>query len=108
MPEKRKQRARAEVLAPAGGIFDSDGSDASETPGLVTVSAGLHAEQLPVAEMTVGRIRERFATRFEIHPEAVALVDGAPAEHDQSVQTGQTLMFVRRSGEKGADSWTRF
>ncbi len=37
----------------------------------------------------------------DIHPEARALLDGSPVDDDTVVRTGQSLTFVRPSGEKG-------
>jgi hypothetical protein len=50
----------------------------------------------------VTQIRERFFDRLDIHPDAVAFVDGNEADDDTVVHEGQRLMFMRPSGEKGA------
>ena len=106
--EKQRVRARAEVLAPVGGGFDDGTPDASDAlGGTVAVTHGPYAENLPVGGMTVGEIRRRFHDRLDIHPQAAALVDGAEADENTTVRTGQLLMFVRRSGEKGGGPWTR-
>lgn len=80
-----------------GGIFD----DAPVADGLVTVSSGPYAEQLPVASLSVGAIRTRFRDRFDIDPRSQAVLDGNEVGDDVVVRPGQLLMFVRRAGEKG-------
>jgi hypothetical protein len=80
-----------------GGIFDDGlGSD-----DLVTVASGPYAEQLPVANMTVGEIRGRFRDRFDIDPRSQAVLAGNEVGDETVVRPGQLLMFVRRAGEKG-------
>ena len=51
--------------------------------------------------MTISQVRNRFQDRLDIHPEALAMLDGNPADEATTVQAGQTLMFIRPSGEKG-------
>jgi hypothetical protein len=90
---------------PKGGGFDfngADGAGAGEGDGMATVSHGPYAEQLPVHGMSVEKIRRKFADRFDIDPKAEAIIDGNPVGDDTIVQQGQTLMFIRRAGEKGA------
>jgi hypothetical protein len=79
------------------GIFD----DGLGHDGLVTVSSGPYAEQLPVANMTVGEIRGRFRDRFDIDPRSQAVLAGNEVGDETIVRPGQLLMFVRRAGEKG-------
>jgi hypothetical protein len=93
----RPQRER--LGAGAGGLDDLFG--AAPGVGLVTVSHGLHTEQLPVANATVGEIRRRYADRFDIDPQSQARIDGRPVRDDETVQTGQHIMFMRHAGEKG-------
>jgi hypothetical protein len=85
--------------APGGnaGLFDSDDTFKQ----LVTVSSGPYLEQLPVGNSTVGEIRRRFADRFDIDPQAQAVLDGNVANDGTIVRAGQALMFTRRAGEKG-------
>jgi hypothetical protein len=85
------------------GIFD----DGLGNDGLVTVSSGPYAEQLPVANMTVGEIRGRFRDRFDIDPRSQAVLAGNEVGDETVVRPGQLLMFVRRAGEKGAGSADR-
>jgi hypothetical protein len=68
---------------------------------MVTVSHWPYCERLPVGDMTVSEIRRRYADRFDIDPQSVATVDGHEAGGETVVAAGQTLMFVRRAGEKG-------
>ena len=69
----------------------------------MTVLHAPYSEQLPVGEMTVRAVRERFNDRLDIHPQAQAFVDGSPADEDSVVHEGQRLMFMRPSGEKGME-----
>jgi hypothetical protein len=84
--------------ASGAGLFD----DSSDGGGLASVSSGVYAEQIPVAGMTVGDIRRRYADRFDIDPESQAVVDGQDVGDDVVLGVGQSLMFTHRSGEKGA------
>lgn len=93
----RSAREREGGHGSSSEIFDSGDS----TPGLVTVSSGPYMESLPVANMTVGEIRRRFRTRLDLDPESQAVLDGQDVGDDVVVRTGQSLMFARRSGEKG-------
>jgi hypothetical protein len=68
---------------------------------MATVTHGPYAEVLPIAEMTVSQVRSRFRDRLDIHPEAMAMLDGNPVDDTTTVRAGQTLMFIRQSGEKG-------
>jgi hypothetical protein len=79
----------------------SDVFDHCTTGGLVTVNHGLHTEQLPVGNMTVGEIRARYADRFDIDPLSQGQIDGRNVADSTVVQPGQMLMFVRYAGEKG-------
>ncbi|HOX04412.1 MAG TPA: hypothetical protein P5555_19300 [Candidatus Paceibacterota bacterium] len=81
----------------AAGLFDE--SPACQLP--VTVSSGPYAERLPVGNMTVGEIRQRYRDRFDLDPESQAVLDGNDVGDDVRVRPGQCLMFCRRAGEKG-------
>jgi hypothetical protein len=74
---------------------------ATDSGGAVTVSHGPYCESLPVAGMTVGEIRARFADRFDLHPMSQAFVEGNEVGDDTRLTTGQMLSFMRRAGEKG-------
>ncbi len=82
------------------GIFPADG----DPGGAVTVCHGPYSEQLPVGEMTVRQIRERFGDRLDIDPQSQAIVDGNEVNGSTVVQAGQLLTFVRKAGEKGGPS----
>ncbi len=96
---ERTRPRRQESPAPTGGalcdIFSDDDS------GLVTVSHGLHTEQLPVGNLTIGQIRRRYGDRFDIDPHSQGQVDGREVGDDVVVRPGQLLLFVRPAGEKG-------
>ena len=89
----------AEVPGPGPGGL----GDVLSTPdaALAWVSHGLHHEQVPVANMTVGDIRQQFADRFDIDPRCQAQIDGNDVGDDVVLRPGQLLMFVRQAGEKG-------
>ena len=69
--------------------------------GLVTVTHGVHAETLPVGNMTVGEIRRRYADRFDFDPAAQAEIDGRNVDDRTEVRAGQLVLFANHSGEKG-------
>lgn len=97
MKEKNKPTKEKQTTGgPGPDIFSP------EDDGLVTVTSGPYAEQLPLAGMKVAAIREKFGDRFDIDPAAQAVVDGHDVGNDTMVLAGQVLMFVRRAGEKGA------
>ena len=96
MLERRRRQRESRPLG--GGNTDFSGADGD---GLVTVSHGVHAEALPVANMTVRDIRARFADRFDIDPESISLLDGTQVTDETIVQGDQLLMFVRKAGAKG-------
>ena len=83
-----------------GDPFSNDEEDEG-LGGMVTVLHAPYTEDLPVGEMSVREVRERFRDRLDIHPEAVAFVDGDQVDDDTIVHEGQRLMFMRPSGEKG-------
>ena len=99
VPQEVRRNQQLE-LTPVGSFFDQD--DDESTGGMVTVSHAPYAEDLPVGEMSVREVRERFADRLDIHPDSVALLDGDEVGDDTIIHQGQRLMFVRPSGEKGA------
>src|SRR6185503_10036343 len=80
-----------------GSLFD----DNHEPGGLVTVAVGPYVERLPLGNSTVAQIRARFGQRFDIDPRTQAVLDGHEVGDDTVVRTGQVLMFVHKSGEKG-------
>lgn len=90
-----------EQLGGGGGSGAPSGVDDNVDSMMVTVSHWPYCERLPVGEMTVSEIRRRYADRFDIDPQSVATIDGREADGETVVAAGQTLMFVRRAGEKG-------
>jgi len=94
--EQTRVRERIGSGGPASGA-----DDAAADSIMVTVSHWPYCERLPVGDMAVGEIRRRYADRFDIDPESVATVDGNEVVAETIVTAGQTLMFVRRAGEKG-------
>jgi len=69
--------------------------------GSATVCHGPYLERLPVTNMTVRDIRDRFRDRLDIDPESQAFVDGNEADEDTVIRDGQLVTFIRRAGEKG-------
>ncbi|MBW2274720.1 MAG: hypothetical protein JRG96_15745 [Deltaproteobacteria bacterium] len=96
MQERTQIRPNREI---GGSVFDDEESE--ESGGLVTVLHAPYTEELPVGEMNVREVRTRFRDRLDIHPEAVAFVDGSPVDDDTIVHEGERLMFMRPAGEKG-------
>jgi hypothetical protein len=97
MQERQRQRFGPAGPSPGSGFFDDPETGART----VTVTHGAFSEELPVAEMTVSEVRSRFGDRLDIHPQALGIIDGSPVGDDTTIRAGQTLMFVRLSGEKG-------
>jgi len=96
--EQTQARERERLGGGGGGGGPAD--DAADSM-MVTVSHWPYCERLPVGDMTVSEIRRRYADRFDIDPQSVATVDGRESDGETIVTAGQTLMFVRRAGEKG-------
>jgi len=97
MLEKKRTRLRDVGSGPASG----GGDEPAGGGGIVTVTHGAYAEDLPVAQMSVRQVRQRFHDRLDIHPEAVAVLGGSPVDDDTIIGEGQVLTFVRPAGEKG-------
>ena len=97
MTELVRPHAERRGAAGGAGLFDSN----QPSNQLVSVSSGPYLEQLPVGGMNVGEVRRRFADRFDIDPNAQAVLDGQPVDDLTCVRPGQALMFTRRAGEKG-------
>lgn len=99
MERRKKQERRSPA---AGGPFNDLGTPTPvRAAEEAVVSHGIYAERLPVAGMTVGEIRARFADRFDIPPGALAILSGQIVTDDIAVGPGELLTFSHRSGEKG-------
>ncbi len=100
---KEKQQPRIGSPGPtSGGLFDDGGLFDGEATRMATVQHGAYVEQLPVANMTISEVRERFRDRLDIHPEARAVMGGRFVGDDTSVLAGEVVTFVRPAGAKGA------
>ena len=99
MQERNRQQERARITD--DGLGGDDFFDIPENAGMVSVSHGPYMEQLPVASLRVAQVRAHFADRLDIHPEAVALLDGDPVDDTTTLRAGQMLTFIRPAGEKG-------
>ena len=80
-----------------GNVFGGGNGDRANA----TVSSGIHAEQLPVAGMSVGAIRAQFASRLQIEQGALAYINAHVVDEETIVGEGVKLTFQRASGEKG-------
>ena len=99
---EQTRTATTQQILPAGDDFN-DVWSADSARGLVQVATGLYAERLPVADMTVAEIRDSFADRFDIDPQAIPVIDGHRVTDEATrVEAGQQLAFVRYAGEKGS------
>jgi hypothetical protein len=99
--ERQRTRHEEELEGADGGLPDVFGDAHSPVAETVTVYHGPYAEELPVVGQTVGRIRALFGDRFDLDPESQAVIDGRAVEDDYRIEAGQSLVFVRRAGEKG-------
>ena len=95
-----RNRTLTERTAGPGGLA-SIFADDDEANLMVNITSGQNRGQLPIANSTVGEIRARFRDRFAIDPQGQAFLDGQEVGNDTVVRAGQTLMFLRRAGEKG-------
>ena len=89
------------VLTGAEPDGDDFATATATRSGRVDVIHGVYAHSLPLAGMTVLQAREELAERMNIHPEALAVIDGVEAEEDTVLREGQVLNFVTPAGEKG-------
>ncbi|MHC4953586.1 MAG: hypothetical protein ACYTGZ_06830 [Planctomycetota bacterium] len=102
MQERNRNKQNERAGSPGSGIFDNDPL-APADPAMAAVAYGPYSEELPIAGMTVGAARQRLQARFDIDPGAVAYVGGNEADEQTTIRAGETLTFVRRAGEKGAE-----
>jgi len=100
MDERERPRAPGELGPPEGlGNPFAMGQDG----GSVTIDYGVYREQLPLGGRTVGEIRRIAGPRYDIDPRAPAMVEAQFVDDATVVRTGQTVQFLRHSGEKGQD-----
>jgi hypothetical protein len=100
MQELQHQPHEQTSLGGSTGL-DSIFAAAGDNAPSVLVGAGVHHHRLPVAGMSVGEIRARYADRFDIGPQAQAMVDGRVVGDDCRLRSGQSLHFTHKAGEKG-------
>ena len=79
----------------------SDDFAAPARTGRVDVIHGVYAHSLPLAGMTVRQARGELEVRMNIHPEALAVIDGNEATEEEVLREGQVLNFLTPAGEKG-------
>jgi hypothetical protein len=103
MPEIQRPTIAHPGRRSGSGFWNQDDSS-SDAAAMATVSHGPYAEQIPVASMTVGQVRQRYGDRFDIGPDSEPYLNGEPAGEDTRIEPGQVLMFARRAGEKGCTS----
>ena len=100
--ERQRNRDPEDRQGPVGlgNPFQVGGENGDGT--MATVSAGIHMERLPIAGRTIGEIRREFGSRWDLHPNSLAYINGNGVADDTVLGAGQVLMFGMRSGEKGA------
>jgi hypothetical protein len=99
MKEKNKEK---KPTSGGGGDSIFDGVPDLPESKSVSVSSGPYSEDLPVAGMTYGEIRDKFSDRFDIDPQAAIVVDGKTRNENEVSQAGEALMFIKHAGEKGS------
>lgn len=81
---------------------------ATQGMGLVQVENGASFGPWPAASKTVGYVRQQLATPYNIHPDAVAVLNGKVVTEDHVLRKGDVLAFHKISGAKGVGSvWTK-
>jgi hypothetical protein len=103
-----KEKKRPEVLAPAapdagGSMFDVQPDAENKN---VTVQSGPYCEELPVAGMSVGEVRKRFADKLDIAKQSASIVSGSPVDENYTLKVGEQLSFIHQAGEKGVQTIT--
>jgi hypothetical protein len=100
----RTEKVRSEKLttgpAPFSDEFDTGTATATRS-GRVDVIHGVYAHSLPLAGMTIAQARAELEERMNIHPEALAVVDGTEADEEEVLRENQVLNFITPAGEKG-------
>ena len=99
--ERNRNATRTRSLGGGGDLLSAP----DDAGGIVTISHVPHEERVAAAGMTVGQVRARYRDRFDIDPQSQAFIDGSAVNDDTVLRTGQNLMFMRHSGEKGSSPW---
>lgn len=68
----------------------------------VDVVHGIYAQTVPMGGQKVKDIRNHLSQTMNIDPKAVPVINGNDASEDDTVNVGETLTFITKSGEKGA------
>ncbi len=99
----REQHLTRQQGQTTSGGWPFDNAEGDGVGGPVTVFHGVYTEQLPVGELSVREVRQRFSDRLGgIDPNAIAVVDGNEVGDDTILHEGERLSFTRPAGEKGA------
>ncbi len=69
--------------------------------GKVRVIYGIHSLEAAVAGKTVAEVRKALSQALNIHPAAIAIVNGQEVAGNYILHDGEVLEFVRLAGEKG-------
>lgn len=96
--ERSRNSTRTCSLGGGGDLLSSP----DDAGGLVTITHVPHEERVAASGMTVGQVRTRYRDRFDVDPRSQAFIDGVAVGDDTVLRSGQNLMFLRHSGEKGA------
>jgi hypothetical protein len=84
------------------------GRPANRGTGLVQVENGVCFGPWAVAGRTILYVRANLATAYNIHPDAMAVLNGEIANDDRVLQVGDVLAFHHLAGYKGFERcWTK-
>ena len=81
-------------------LFDLDREMALQDCS-VTVMSGSSSKAFPLANQSVGGVRQLLRKILNIADNAASLINGKQAEEDQVLKAGDQLEFIRRAGSKG-------
>ena len=98
-----RETVRPPAPRPIGTGVRTGSGDEVDTSGTVQVTWGALIDDLEVAGMTVGEVQTLLATAYNLAPGVRINVNGAEADADTLLTTGDALEFVRAAGEKGVD-----
>ena len=96
----RPEAIRSPVPRSIGSGVRSGGND--DSSGTVQVTWGALIDDLEIAGMRVGEVQALLQAAYNIAPGVGVNVNGAEADDDTLLATGDSLEFVRAAGEKGA------